>query len=122
MLFAFSTPRATLSDGCYRPPRDNQRQARAAIEEEEPESGGSGLLPDILKNVGISVGSTVLGDVAKHFFGNNSRRDTEASTLHFFPILNNGDLNTSPTTQGSLVRFEQPAPGLEEAMQLDHSQ
>ena len=122
-----STPRATLSDECYHPPRNNQQQARAAIEE-EPESGGSDFVPGLLKNVGISAGLSVLDDAAKHFFGNRTRRDTELTlpTLHFFPVSNNGDLNASPTPQGSPVRFEQGAPGLEEAMKgprsLDHSQ
>ena len=81
MPFAFH-PRATLSDECYHPRRDNQQQARAAIEE-EPASGGGSFLPGVLKNVGISAGLGVAGDLEKHFFGNHNHTRREPTPLHF---------------------------------------
>ena len=117
-VLRISSPRAALSDECYHRPRDNQQQARAAIEE-EPASGGSGLLPGVLKSAGIGAGLSVLGDAEKHFFGNHTRRDTP-SAFHFqdlIPVSNNGDWNTAPIAHSS-ARLEQRAPGLEERESL----
>ena len=83
MPFAFH-PRATLSDECYHPRSDNQQQARAAIE--EPAPGGSSFLPGVLKNVGISAGLGVLGDVGKHF-GHHNHTRREPTPLHFPHLL-----------------------------------
>ena len=95
-VLRISSPKAALSDECYHPPRDNQQLARAAIEE-EPASGGSGLLPGVLKSAGIGAGLSILGDAEKHFFGNHTRREP----FHFHDFLPAID-RREPLSAGSL--------------------
>ena len=80
--------------------RDNQQQARAAIEE-EPASGSGGLLSSVLKNVGISAGLGVAGDLEKHFFGNHNHTRREPTPFHFphfFPAIDRRE----PLSAGSV--------------------